>query len=119
MSLFERKFELGVMKAIGTKPSQLFQIVFFETVLLGVLGTILGAFLASIIIFFLRVEGISFFQGVEYSGVNLNQAIFPQFRWYQFTILPCASIFISFLASLYPSFLASKINIKEAFSKNL
>ena len=34
MSLFERKFELGVMKAIGTKPSQLFQIVFFSEMII-------------------------------------------------------------------------------------
>jgi ABC-type lipoprotein release transport system permease subunit len=42
MSVLDRAREFGIMKAIGTRPSEIFGIIFLESVMLGLLGTAIG-----------------------------------------------------------------------------
>ncbi len=46
MSVFERTREIGVMKAIGASRSDIFKLIWTETILICALGGILGNFLA-------------------------------------------------------------------------
>jgi ABC-type lipoprotein release transport system permease subunit len=43
MSVMERRFELGVMLALGTSPARLFALVLLETGCIGILGLIFGS----------------------------------------------------------------------------
>jgi len=44
MTISERKYELGVMRSIGMSKFQVFRLIFYEIILLGGLGSLLGAF---------------------------------------------------------------------------
>src|SRR4030042_5698580 len=42
MAVFERLRELGILKALGTTPGQIFLLVILESIFLSILGMILG-----------------------------------------------------------------------------
>lgn len=48
MSVLERERQFAIMKAIGTKPGEVFLVIFFESVFLGLLGSLLGLVLGAI-----------------------------------------------------------------------
>jgi len=48
MSVLERARQFGIMKAIGTRPAEVFLIIFYESVFLGLLGNLLGLILGAI-----------------------------------------------------------------------
>lgn len=104
-SVLERTREIGVMKAIGAKNSDILSIFVIESGFLGMIGGILGVLL-----------GMGIGKTVEYVainqlGTNLLKVIFP---WY--LILGC--LLFAFLAGaisgLYPAWRATKIKPVEA-----
>jgi len=60
MSVFERTKELGVMMAIGTKPSQMVALILLETLVLEFFGIILGVIGGYLVVFYFGKVGISF-----------------------------------------------------------
>ncbi|HOT46611.1 MAG TPA: ABC transporter permease [Spirochaetota bacterium] len=60
MSVFERRRELGIMMAIGTRPSQIVAMVLFESVYISFIGSLLGILLGSAISYYFTVFPIDF-----------------------------------------------------------
>ena len=60
MSIMERFHEIGVMKSIGTRPSQIFFIIMFEAVNLGLVGLVSGLVFGVMLIQVLRFTGLDF-----------------------------------------------------------
>ena len=48
MSVLERSIQFGIMKAIGTRPREIFQIIFYESIFLGLVGTGIGLILGAV-----------------------------------------------------------------------
>jgi len=48
MSVLERARQFGIMKAVGTRPGEIFLVIFYESILLGLLGTVIGMVLGAI-----------------------------------------------------------------------
>ena len=48
MSVLERERQFAIMKAIGTKPGEVFLVIFLESVFLGLLGSLIGLTLGAI-----------------------------------------------------------------------
>jgi len=67
-SVLERKKEIGIMKAIGAKNSQIFLQFFFESGMLGFMGGLVGAVLGTLISV-AGISGINGFLGSEMSPV--------------------------------------------------
>lgn len=63
-SVLERRKEIGIMKAIGAKNSQVFYQFFIESGLLGLIGGIVGIFLGGLI-GFVGINGLNQFLGSE------------------------------------------------------
>ena len=59
MSVFERTRELGVMMALGTRPSAVVRLILMEGFLLSVLGAIAGAIMGGIIDYWLCTQGLT------------------------------------------------------------
>lgn len=68
MVILERTTEFGVMRAIGTRPSQIFRLIVFETVYLSLLSIILGTALGVTANWILSVHGITISQPVDWGG---------------------------------------------------
>jgi len=78
MSILERMQEFGVLKALGTTPKQLAQMVACEYLTLGFIGALIGYGLGFGISSYFAHVGIPI-SDVEVMGVALNDPVFPIF----------------------------------------
>lgn len=67
-SVLERKKEIGIMKAIGAKNSQVFMQFFFESGMLGLVGGLVGVVLGTVV-GIVGTAGINGFLGTELAPV--------------------------------------------------
>ena len=58
MSIYERIYEFGVAKAIGTTPKQIFQLVLFEALFLAILSCIAGVIIGYLATDYFSTSGI-------------------------------------------------------------
>jgi len=116
MGLYERMFEFGVIKSIGTTPWQAARIMFFEAVCLGFVSIIVGLILALFVTALFANYGIDYI-GIEFSGVTFQEKIYPSYKWSRLVFYPFMSLGFTILASLYPAFKLWKMLPVEALRK--
>lgn len=104
MSVLERTREYGVLKAIGTKPIQIFKLIFFETLLLASASIILGAILGVGLNFYFSLHGISYGTEFEISGFVLDKAsakITAQTLYLPALIVFCTAMIVSIFPAIF------------------
>lgn len=103
-SVLERKKEIGIMKAIGAKNSQIFLQFFIESGMLGLIGGIVGVVFGTI----LGVVGIS--------GINnfLGADLKPSIDIFLISSALGGSFMIGAIAGIVPAMRAAKLNPVEA-----
>jgi len=106
-SVLERTREIGVLRSIGMLRSQVSRVVVIESMLLGVVGGVLGAG-AGIIIGWMSLEG--FLKG-DY-GASMQYHV----HWVSIFWAIVLSALLSALAGVYPAQRAAKTNIVEALA---
>jgi len=104
-SVLERTKEIGTMKAVGAKNSDILKIFLFESGLLGLVGGAIGIGI-----------GIGLGEGAEYIasvalGTNLLQAAFP---WYLIAGALLFSFLIGTLSGILPAMQAAKLKPADA-----
>ena len=104
-SVIERTKEIGTMKAVGAKNSDVLMVFLFESGLLGLVGGAIGV-----------LFGILMGEGAEYIGkvvigTNLLQASFP---WYLIVGSLVFSFLIGTLSGILPAYQASKLKPAQA-----
>ena len=104
-SVLERTKEIGTMKAIGAKNSNILLIFLFESGLLGLVGGAIGIGI-----------GIGLGEGTEYIasitlGTDLLQAVFP---WYLIAGALLFSFLIGTLSGVFPAMQAAKLKPADA-----
>jgi len=103
-SVLERKKEIGIMKAIGAKNSQVFMQFFFESGMLGLIGGLIGVVLGTLV-GVVGIAGINSFLGAELSPVI------------DFVLIGAAligSFMIGAIAGIVPAMNAARQNPVEA-----
>ena len=118
MSIFERSFEFGILKALGTKGWQVAYLILSECFSIGFLGAILGCLLGFALMTYLNTYGISY-SGSEFNGISLSEPIRPVLRWQQFTFIPLSIVGITMLSGLYPAIYTARMKISNAMHKSL
>jgi ABC-type lipoprotein release transport system permease subunit len=73
MSVLERRREYGLLKAVGTKPFDIFFLVLYEVNVLALFSIILGAVIGVIINYILSVYGITLPEPMTYGGVEFQK----------------------------------------------
>ncbi|HPV41452.1 MAG TPA: ABC transporter permease [Spirochaetota bacterium] len=117
MAIMERFHEIGVMKAIGTKPSWIFSMILFESVNLGMIGLGAGIVLSWIIIGILSRVGINFsfhFEAVRAFGSGA--VIYPIMRWTDVAAGAVIVMLTTVTAALYPARKGARIEPLEAIT---
>jgi putative ABC transport system permease protein len=104
-SVVERTREIGVMKAIGAKNSDIAQIFLIESGLLGLVGGIIGVILGYLISKIVEIVA------VNQLNTNLLQVASP---WYLVTGCLFFGFAIGALSGVFPAIQASKTNIVDA-----
>ena len=103
----ERTKDIGIMKAIGARNSDIFLIYVSQSSIFGLLGGIFGIIFGSF--FALIFEKWAFKAGYTYLSITITPLVVG------FMLL--LSIFIGFISGFIPSYRASKLNIIEAIRK--
>jgi ABC-type lipoprotein release transport system permease subunit len=117
MSLYERMFEFGVLRAVGTRPKMVATMILYETLMLALLSTVIGITIGVIFIYIFSHYGIDY-RGIEYAHVVFKDKIYPQFRLIQFLLYPPCLIFFAMLVGIYPAIYAARIIPAKALRKN-
>jgi ABC-type lipoprotein release transport system permease subunit len=111
MSVLERRREFGVMMAIGARPGELFRMVVMESLLVGLLGLVLGAALTTPWYLYMRRVGLDFsamMEGSSAAGVLLDPVV--RITLYPESVVGIAAVvlLITVLAGLYPAWQAGR-----------
>ncbi len=117
MSIYDRIFEFGIMRAIGAKRSFIFRLIAAEAFLICLWSVFFGSIIGFLATYIISITGIDY-QGIEYQNV-LIRAIYPSLRIQQFIYYPAFLLFFSVLVSFYPAFYASGISLTKAVKKTL
>ena len=116
MSLYERMFEFGVLRAIGTRPSRMAQLILFEAGSLGVLSIGIGIILGVITTYICSKTGIDY-TGIEVAGVTIQELIYPVMVIDQFIFYPFWVLVFTTITGLYPAWYAARMSPAEAMRR--
>ncbi len=117
MAVFERIREIGVMLALGMKPSAILWQIIVESMLLLVLGLAIGNALAWLSILPIR-DGLDISivaEGMEMMGVSSR--LVPDLRTQDIVLANTVVLVLGFLASIVPAWRASRLDPIEAITK--
>jgi len=118
MSLYERLFEFGVLRALGTRPTRLALLVLAESAAMGILSVALGLALGLALTGILSYTGINY-SGIEFAGVTFQESIYPQVRALQYTLFPIGVWIFTVVIALYPAVHAARILPAKALHRSL
>ncbi len=118
MSLYERMFEFGVLKAVGTRAGGLWRMVVFEATSLACISCIIGVVLGIVVLVITSYTGINY-QGIEISGVTIQHSIYPVFRPYQLWLYPIFVVFFTTLVGMYPALYAARLQPADTLRRLL
>lgn len=118
MSIYERIYEFGVAKAIGTTPRQIIQLVLFEALLLALISCVFGLAIGYFLGDYFSIHGIPMGK-MEVSGVLLDGNMYTQLMLYQFVNFPIYVTLLTLAAAIYPATFASRIVPTEALQRAL
>jgi putative ABC transport system permease protein len=117
MAVFERIREFGVLKSIGMRPSQVFGLIVFEALLLGVLAAIFGGSAGLGLEYYLMEYGLDLsgvMGGITMQGTFINpvwKAVFSV----QGVLVPMFMVSVVCLGvSFYPALKAGRLKPVEA-----
>ena len=116
MSLYERMFEFGVLRAVGTRSSIVGRMIVCEAFLLALISSVAGILMGILFISFFSRYGIDY-RGIEYAHLVFKDKIYPHFRLIQFILYPPCLIVFSTLVGLYPAIYAARIVPANALRK--
>jgi ABC-type lipoprotein release transport system permease subunit len=117
MSLYERMFEFGVLRAVGTRPGSIFRLIVSEAAALAAIAVLLGIVLSLAALWIVGQIGIDY-TGIEYAGVTFREKIYPVMRPAQFVLYPCCVFALTLLVSIYPATYAARLTPARAMRKS-
>jgi ABC-type lipoprotein release transport system permease subunit len=118
MSLYERMFEFGVLRAVGTRSSGVRRLVVFEAGGLALLSIAMGTALGLVLTLIISRTGIDY-RGIEFAGTAFYDLLYPVLQVRQFLIYPPAVFLFTLLVGVYPARVAGKIDVAGALRKSL
>lgn len=108
MSVLERTREYGVLKAVGTKPRQIFTLVITEVVIIAIVSICIGAILGTLINYLLSINGIKLPQEFTYGGMKFG-TMYTEVNM-RSLIIPAITVMLSaIIVSLLPAIKAARI----------
>jgi ABC-type lipoprotein release transport system permease subunit len=117
MAVFERVREIGLMLALGMRPSSILMQIVFESTLLLIIGLAIGNVLAFASVAPLR-DGIDISivaEGMEMFGAS--SILYPELQMSDVVLANIVVLILGFLSSLSPAWRASRYEPVEAITK--
>lgn len=118
MAVTDKQADIAILRTMGARPGTIMRIFMVQGLAIGVIGVALGTLLgvlaalsiSDIVAWFERLFGVQ----VLSSDVYFISYLPSQLIWEDVIIISSASLLLSFLATLYPSWRAAKVQPAEA-----
>lgn len=108
MSVLERTREYGVLKAVGTKPGQIFWLVVCEVVIIALGSICVGALLGILVNYVLSIYGITYPEEITFGGMKLK-TLYAVVN-VRCLVIPAITVMLSAaIVSLFPAIKAARI----------
>jgi lipoprotein-releasing system permease protein len=110
MLVMEKTRDIAILRTMGASSKSIMSIFIFQGLFVGLIGTVLGLMFGSILCYLLA----------RYKFINLPPDVYyittlpVRMEWLDVVSIALAAVIISFLATIYPSWQASKLNPVEA-----
>ncbi len=121
MSTFERRHEFGMLLAVGARPRRIIGMVLVESVLLGLIGVLIGSIAGTAVALITSQTGINYaalggseVDAVAYGNYSIPLFVYPRFELRHVVYGLVAVTFTSALAALWPAALAARLEPMEA-----
>jgi len=118
MSIYERMFEFGVLRAVGTRPFGVRKLVVFEAGALAILSIGMGLVLAFVLTSVVSKTGIDY-KGLEFAGITIKDLMYPVMQVRQFIVYPVCVLIFTLLVGLYPASYAARMSVTGAMKRTL
>lgn len=118
MAVTDKRADIAIMRTLGASPQSIMQIFIIQGALIGIIGTFFGAILGIVIA--LNIDTIIPFIENLFQVQFLSKEVYyiselpSKLEWADAITITLTSIVLSLIATLYPSYKASKINPAEA-----
>ncbi len=118
MSVMQRTREFGVLRALGLRRAEVGQLVFTEGMLLTIVSGLAGMLLGVAVVWLFFRDGLDFsaLMNTEMTaaGVVIDPVIVPRFHPTQIAQSLFFILAVGILASIYPAWQATRIDVAEA-----
>ncbi len=116
MVVTDKQADIAILRTLGASPATITRIFMVQGVIIGAFGTIAGAILG--IVLALSIGDVMSWVNSAL-GLHLFDAYFvnylpSQLRWQDVCLVVGVSLVLSFLATIYPAYRASKVQPAEA-----
>ncbi len=117
MSLYERMFEFGVLRAIGTRPLRMALMILLEGGYLAVISIIIGNAIGFFFSYLFSVYGIDY-RGIEFAGTTINELIYPVMNTRQYLLNPLYVFLFTLIAAIYPAYYTARLTPAKAMKRS-
>jgi ABC-type antimicrobial peptide transport system permease subunit len=118
MSVLYRTREFGVLRALGLTKRETATVVFTEGMILTAIAGLIGLALGYGLVWLFFRNGLDYSGALEsdltFSGVVLDTVVIPVYRKVQVVMSLGSIVAVGILASLYPAYRATRIDVAEA-----
>jgi len=117
MAVFERTREMGILASLGMKGRQILMMFLFEASVLGLVGMFFGIVLGSLGVLYLANVGWNMEELAATAAtaeIGYGSTIYAKFDFHDILSLSLVSLGITLLGSLYPAWLAARLEPVEA-----
>jgi ABC-type lipoprotein release transport system permease subunit len=118
MAVFERTREIGVLTSMGMKARRILALFMLEAGYLAVAGTFIGIVLGILVNQLFGMVGFTF-GDFGLTDVLMPNTIYPQINFVNIVEISIYSLVITMLASIYPAFVAARMEPVEALHSSL
>lgn len=120
MSILERTREFGVMMAIGTSKMDMVKMVFTETLLLSLVGVLVGNVFGIAVTLYFNQKGFDLRwltnQDIFVAGAMINTISYPTVQWFNNLSVTLVILSLSMLAAFIPVQHITKLNTISALN---
>lgn len=117
MSLYERMFEFGVLRSVGTRPFGMARLILFEAASLAIVSIVLGGIIGFLLTTIFSQLGINY-TGIEMMGVTLQEFIYPVLTLEQYILFPMSLFIFTIIAGLYPAWHVARMSPVDAMRRS-
>jgi ABC-type antimicrobial peptide transport system permease subunit len=115
MSVMERTREFGMMKALGTKPWQIIQLILTEAFILTIIGILIGTLIGSGVSLYFATHPIVFSEyEMSFREFGFEPEMYTKLTFKSIFCSGPIVLFISMISCFYPAIRASRFKPAQA-----